>query len=141
MKKVENFLAYLLVATLVISTIFVLADFISIIKNFFGIAVSQQTIITIILIESCISMIAAIFFPLWRVSRYLNTYSIKKIMDYRREYKLPYVSCAIGFIGLLICLGSVKYSIGWIYGIIMTLLALSIIVWIFFDKRKENKKL
>lgn len=141
MKKVENFLAYLLVATLVISTIFVLADFISIIKNFFGIVVSQQTIITIILIESFISIIAAIFFPFWRVSRYLNTYSIKKIMDYRREYKLPYVSCAIGFIGLLICLGSVKYSIGWIYGIIMTLLALSIIVWIFFDKRKENKKL
>lgn len=141
MKKVENFLSYLLVATLVISTIFVLADFISIIKNFFGITVSQQRIITIILIESCISMIAAIFFPLWRVGRYLNTYSIKKIMDYRREYKIPYFSCVIGFIGLLICLGSIKYSIGWIYGAIMTLLALSVIVWIFFEKINKNKKL
>lgn len=140
MKKVENFFAYLLVSALIISTIFVLVDFILISKNFFGIAVSQQTIITIILIESCISMITAIFFPLWRVGRYLNTYSIKKIMDYKQEYKLPYVSCAIGFIGLLICLGSIKYSIGWVYGVIMTLLALSVIAWIFFEKRNKNNK-
>lgn len=140
MKKVENFLAYLLFIAVVISAIFVLTDCTSVLYKFFGLVVHKQTTITVLLVGSFVSIIAAIIFPLWHVGRYLQTYSVKKIMDYRREYKFPYLSSGVGFISLLISFCAVRYSVAWIYGASMTLLAVISAIAIWLENRKNNQQ-
>jgi len=140
MKKVENFLAYLLFIAVVISAIFVLTDCTSVLYKFFSLVVPKQTITTILLSGSFISIVAAVIFPFWHVGRYLQTYSVKRIMDYRREYKLPYLSSGVGFLSLLISFGAFRYSAIWVYGALMTLLAVTSIIAICLENRKNNQQ-
>ncbi len=96
MKKIEDIILIVLSGLIILSLVFVTG-------NHFGLLViPNKQIIDASLFGFLVSGFSMIIFPLWSVGNYLKTSSIKKILDYRIRYKIPYVGLTASFIGLII---------------------------------------
>ena len=96
MKKIENVVLIVLSGMIILCLIFMIG-------NHFGLlSIPNQRIINASLFGFLVSGFSMIIFPLWSVGNYLQTNSIKKILDYRIRYKIPYVGLTASFIGLMI---------------------------------------
>jgi hypothetical protein len=96
MKKIEGIILFILFGITIMCLVVIVG-------NHFGLLdVSSEKIINISLFGFLSSGFSMIVCPLWNVGNYLKTNSIKKTLDYRIRYKIPYTGLAASFIGLII---------------------------------------
>jgi hypothetical protein len=104
MRNIERIILMVLLVILILGLIFMVG-------NHFGLLdIPNQKIINASLFGFLVSGFSMIIFPLWSVGNYLKTNSVKKILDYRIRYRMPYVGLTVSFIGSMVLSIAEKYS-------------------------------
>ena len=105
MKKFETFICHLLLVIFLYSLIELAYGVVGALEESPTILFPLRINFWVLVGSLIISGLAASFFPLWNIGKYLNTMDVKKINDYKRGYVIDYFALFLGFLGLLCLLG------------------------------------
>lgn len=104
MKKFESFILYVFVVVFIYFFIALIARMVLPME---GMIVKTLKINGFYILGPCImSALLSCIFPMWSVSKYLNTQNVKVVMNFTRTYKLQYINLCFGFLGIACLAGS-----------------------------------
>jgi len=136
MKKIELIVLIVLFGILILGLMFMVG-------NYLGLSdIPNQKIINASLAGFLVSGFSMIIFPLWNVGNYLKTSSVKKILDYRMRYQMPYVGLVASFLGLMVLSIAEKHSENSLLSLVLCFIGMSflltglVIVWLSYKDKK-----